>query len=60
MTKIDKDLRGYLDRMRASGALLTVDKQVDPYTEAPSLLRSAVKRGKALMFRNVGGSAIPA
>jgi len=60
MAKIDKDLRGYLKRTQAGGALLTVEKEVDPYTEAPSQLRGAVKRGKALMFRNVAGSAIPA
>ena len=58
-TSIDKDLRGFLARTEAAGELLSIDKEVDPYTEAPGLLRQSVKRGKALMFRNVGGKTIP-
>ena len=59
MAGIDKDLRGYLKRTEAAGALLTIERAVDPYTEAPALLRQSVKRGKALMFHNVTGSALP-
>jgi 2,5-furandicarboxylate decarboxylase 1 len=59
MAGIDKDLRGYLKRTEAAGALLTIERAVDPYKEAPALLRQSVKRGKALMFQNVAGSALP-
>ena len=59
MASIEKDLRTYLARTQKEGELLSIDKRVDPYTEAPALLQQSVKRGKALLFKSVSGSAMP-
>ena len=60
MAKIEKDFRSYLEKTRENGELLCVEREVDPYTEAPALLRQSVKRGKALLFQNIAGSTMPA
>ena len=59
MAPIDKDLRSYLAKTEKSGELLSIEKEVDPYTEAPALLRQSVRRGKALRLQKVSGSSIP-
>lgn len=52
---IEKDLRGYLENAAQAGELLYVDREVDPKTEAPALIRSGIERGKIVIFRSVGG-----
>ncbi len=54
----EKDLRAYLDKLRKAGELFHIDKNVDPKTEAPALLKMSVKRGKALFFESITGSSM--
>jgi UbiD family decarboxylase len=51
------DLRFYLDRLRATGDLVTIEVSVDPYLEAAEIHRRVIAAGgPALLFTNVKGS----
>jgi UbiD family decarboxylase len=51
------DLRFYLDRLRATGDLVTIEVPVDPYLEAAEIHRRVIAAGgPALLFTNVKGS----
>ncbi len=52
---IEKDLRTYLQNAARAGELLCVDRDVDPATEAPALIRKSIEREKIVLFRNVAG-----
>jgi len=52
---IEKDLRTYLRNAARAGELLCVDRDVDPATEAPALIRKSIEREKIVLFRNVAG-----
>jgi 4-hydroxybenzoate decarboxylase subunit C len=55
-----RDLRAFLDLLRARGALREVDVEVDPRLEVAEVHRRVVDRkGPALLFRRVKGSAMP-
>jgi len=51
------DLRAFLDRLRADGALTIVDAPVDPYLEVAEIHRRVIAAGgPALLFTRVAGS----
>ncbi len=51
------DLRFFLDRLRATGDLVTIEVPVDPYLEAAEIHRRVIAAGgPALLFTNVKGS----
>jgi len=55
-----RDLRGYLDELRARGELVEVSAPVDPRLEVAEIHRRVIAAGgPALLFRNVRGAAFP-
>jgi len=59
-SEIVKDLRGYLDILRAEGDLLVVDTEVDPNLEIAEIHRRVIDhQGPALLFNKVKGSSFP-
>lgn len=56
---IGKDLRSYLDQARAAGKLLEISRTADPSSEAPALIRQAVRRGRPVLLNHVAGSDLP-
>src|SRR5262245_53260603 len=55
-----RDLRAYLDLLRARGALHEVAAEVDPGCEVAEIQRRVTAaRGPALLFRRVKGSSFP-
>src|SRR3954465_13080825 len=56
-----RDLRDWLDRLRAEGELHEVTAEVDPHLEITEIVDRLVKSGggPALLFRNVKGSDHP-
>lgn len=55
-----KDLRSYLEALRAEDELIEIDAEVDPYLEIAEIHRRVIdEEGKALLFRNVRNSQFP-
>lgn len=55
-----KNLRSFLDSLRAEKEIVDIDAKVDPYLEIAEIHRRVIEEGgKALMFRNVKGSEFP-
>ena len=55
-----KDLRAWIDLLRAEGELVEIEVEVDPRLEITEIADRAVKGGgPALLFRNVRGSSMP-
>jgi 4-hydroxybenzoate decarboxylase subunit C len=55
-----KDLRSFLDLLRAESEITIIDAEVDPYLEIAEIHRRVIdEQGKALLFTNVKGSAFP-
>lgn len=55
-----RDLRGFLDQLRADGDLVEVSAPVDPVLEAAEIHRRVIAAGgPALLFTNVTGAAFP-
>ena len=56
-----RDLRDWLDRLRAEGELHEVTAEVDPHLEVTEIADRLVKSGggPALLFTNVKGSSHP-
>jgi len=53
-------MRDYMNRLKARGDLLVVDKEIDPYHELAAVTNAAQKRwGKAILFTNVKGTKFP-
>ncbi|MCL4745106.1 MAG: UbiD family decarboxylase [Burkholderiaceae bacterium] len=52
---IERDLRTYLQDAARAGELLFVDRDVDPATEAPGLIKRSIEREKIVLFRSVAG-----
>jgi 4-hydroxy-3-polyprenylbenzoate decarboxylase len=58
--RVADDLRGWIDLLRASGELVDVEAEVDPYLEITEIVDRTVKAGgPALLFHRVRGSAHP-
>jgi UbiD family decarboxylase len=56
-----RDLRGFLDALRARGDLVEIDAPVDPRLEMAEVHRRVIAAGgPALLFRNPWGAAFPA
>ena len=54
------DLRTFLDALRRSQDLVTIDAPVDPYLEVAEIHRRVIAAGgPALLFRHVTGSDVP-
>lgn len=53
MSIIAKDIRAHLAGMVQRGECYRVKKLVDRKTEAPSLIASSIRRGKAILFENI-------
>ncbi len=54
------DLRSFIDALRAEGEIVEISAPVDPYLELAEIHRRVIQAGgKALLFRNVEGSAFP-
>jgi 4-hydroxy-3-polyprenylbenzoate decarboxylase len=55
-----RDLRDWIDALRAAGELHEVTAEVDPHLEITEITDRVVKAGgPALLFRNVKGSSLP-
>jgi len=55
-----KDLRAWIELLRAEGELAEVTAEVDPHLEITEIADRTMKAGgPALLFRNVGGSSMP-
>jgi 4-hydroxy-3-polyprenylbenzoate decarboxylase len=55
-----RDLRGWIELLRAAGELVDVGVEVDPYLEITEIVDRTVKAGgPALLFRRVRGSEHP-
>jgi len=55
-----RDLREFLERLRAEGELVQIDAEVDAELEVAEIHRRVIAAGgKALLFTNVRGSAFP-
>ena len=53
------DLRTFLNRLRSTGDLVTIEVPVDPYLEAAEIHRRVIAAGgPALLFSNVTGSSL--
>lgn len=53
-------MRHYMERLRARGDLMVVDREVDPAHELAAVTAAAQKRwGKAVLFTNVKGTRFP-
>ena len=53
-------LRSYIDLLRRENEIVEITAEVDPYLEIAEIHRRVIdQQGKALMFRNVKGSAFP-
>ena len=55
-----KNLRSFVDLLRREDEIVEIPAQVDPYLEIAEIHRRVIEQeGKALIFRNVKGSAFP-
>ena len=53
-------MRDYMERLRARGDLLVVDREIDPFHELAAVTHVAMKTwGKAILFTNVKGTRFP-
>jgi UbiD family decarboxylase len=53
-------MREYMERLRARGELLEVERQVDPKHELAAVTQAAHRRwGKPILFHKVAGSTLP-
>ena len=60
MSGAPRDLRAFLDRLRAAGELAQIDAPVDPYLEVAEVHRRVIAAGgPALLFTNVKGASMP-
>lgn len=53
------DLRAFLQVLEQHGKLLRLPRPVRPHTELAALIIEAERRGQAVLFESVAGSAIP-
>lgn len=57
---MSRDLRDWIERLRAAGELVDVTPEVDPYLEITEITDRVSKAGgPALLFHNVSGSDMP-
>lgn len=57
---MSRDFRSYVDRLLARGEMAIVDREVDPkYELAAVVSRSQKESDRAILFRNVKGTAFP-
>jgi len=55
-----RNLRTFIDVLRAENELTEIDAEVDPYLEIAEIHRRVIEeQGKALLFTNVKGSGFP-
>ena len=55
-----KDLRAWIELLRAEGELAEITAEVDPHLEITEIADRTMKAGgPALLFRNVRGSSMP-
>ena len=55
-----KNLRSFLAQLRRENDLIEIEAEVDPYLELAEIHRRVIEQqGKALLFKNVKGSAFP-
>ena len=55
-----KNLRSFIDVLRRENEIVEINAEVDPYLEIAEIHRRVIDaEGKALLFRNVKGSAFP-
>ncbi len=55
-----KNLRSFIDNLRAEDDLIEIEAEVDPYLEIAEIHRRVIEeQGKALLFSNVKGSKFP-
>ena len=55
-----RNLRSFIDLLRREDEIVEITAEVDPYLEIAEIHRRVIEsRGKALLFRNVKGSAFP-
>lgn len=53
-------MRKYMERLRARGDLMVVDREVDPFHELAAVTAVAMKKwGKPILFNNVKGTRFP-
>jgi len=53
-------MREFVERLRARGELMVVDKEVDPFHELAAVTHVAMKKwGKPILFTNVKGTKFP-
>lgn len=53
-------MREFVERLRARGDLMVVDKEVDPFHELAAVTHVAMKKwGKPILFTNVKGTKFP-
>lgn len=55
----DPDLRTFIDRLRETGSLFDIHREVDPGGELGAVLRASEQAGKAAMFHRVQGFDVP-
>lgn len=56
-----KNLRTFIDALRAKNEIVEIDVEVDPYLELAEIHRRVIEQGgKALLFKRVKGSPFPA
>ena len=55
-----KNLRSFIDTLRAENEIVEISAEVDPYLEIAEIHRRVIEeQGKALLFKNVKGSGFP-
>src|SRR5688500_660676 len=55
-----KNLRSFIENLRAEGEIVEISAEVDPYLEIAEIHRRVIEAdGKALFFKNVKGSKFP-
>ncbi len=55
-----RNLRSFLDSLKKENEIIEINTEVDPYLEIAEIHRRVIaEQGKALLFRNVKGSAFP-
>ena len=55
-----KNLRSFIETLRAENDLIEIEAEVDPYLEIAEIHRRVIEaQGKALLFKNVKGSKYP-
>ncbi|MEO7660723.1 MAG: UbiD family decarboxylase domain-containing protein, partial [Pyrinomonadaceae bacterium] len=55
-----KNLRSFIESLRRENEIVEISAEVDPYLEIAEIHRRVIdEQGKALLFKNVKGSAFP-